>query len=67
MCVKFILINSIIKQTLEEGGTDNAYKKGFMWCIFLYLLEINGKNHIGVLYSYFMKSIKIHEIRWYEC
>ena len=24
----------------------------------LYLLEINGENHINVLYSYFMKSTK---------
>ena len=27
LCVKFILINSIIKQLLEEGGIDNAYKE----------------------------------------
>ena len=63
LCVKFILINSIIKQLLEEGGIDNAYKKGFVWCIFLYLLEINGENHIDILYSYIMKNIKIYEIR----
>ena len=68
MCVKFILINSIIKQLLEEGGIDNAYKKGFMWCIFLYLLEINGENYVNVLYSYSMKNTKTYEIRWwYKC
>ena len=38
-------------------------KKRIRVMYIFYLLEINGKNHIGVLYSYFMKSTKIHEIR----
>ena len=70
MCVKLILINAlIIKQLLEEGSINNAYKEkdSYNADIFLYLLEINGENHIGVLYSYFMKNTKIYEIGWYEC
>ena len=56
-------MNSIIKQLLEEGGINNAYKKRIHVMYILYLLEINGENHINVLYSYFMKSTKIYEIR----
>ena len=61
------IIKRFKNEFCEELTILKISNGGFMWCIFLYLLEINGENHINVLYSYFMKSIKIYEIRWYEC
>ena len=61
------IIKRFKNEFCEELTILKISNGGFMWCIFLYLLEINGENHINVLYSYFMKNIKIYEIRWYEC
>ena len=37
LCVKFILINNIIKQLLEEGGIDNAYREKDLCNVYFFI------------------------------